>query len=123
MTSYISPKVSASSEKPTSRASSNDDDPSLNPIRTLISSPASANESRKFCACAGACDPQPITPISLIPSNAWGNFGKRSRPPLTICSLVSAKFTSRTSKMSEEKELFVIVCFVVLIDFVYYYIV
>ena len=32
-----------------------------------------ASESRRFWAWAGPCEPQPITPICLIPSSALGS--------------------------------------------------
>ena len=59
-----------------------------------MSDSTSASESLRFCACAGACDPHPITPILEIPSKALGRRGKRSRPPFTIVSVVSANCTS-----------------------------
>src|SRR5262249_11439757 len=64
-------------------------EPSLRPTLTLISVPA--KESRKFCACAGPCEDQPITPICRMPANALGSSGKRCRPPRTIYSSVSAR--------------------------------
>mmetsp|Transcript_12288 Transcript_12288/g.25904 ORF Transcript_12288/g.25904 Transcript_12288/m.25904 type:complete len:254 (-) Transcript_12288:95-856(-) len=103
MTSYISPRVPSSSLKPTDLASSKEDDPSRSPMVTLISAPTSFKESIMFCAWAGAWEPHPMTPTCLIPSKALGRRGKRSRPPFTIVSLVSAKSTSVTSKISEEK--------------------
>lgn len=39
-------------------------------------------ESRRFWACAGACDPHPITPMVLMPLNASGSLEYWSRPPL-----------------------------------------
>jgi len=83
-------------------ASLNEEDPSRRPIDTLISTPASSRESRIFCAWAGAWDPHPITPMFLIPSKALGRRGKRSRPPLTMVSVVSASVTSTGSKTLEE---------------------
>lgn len=70
---------------------------------TLTSAPASSRESRRFCAWAGAWEPQPMTPIFLMPSNALGMRGKRSRPPLTMVSVVSANLTSWGEKTSEVK--------------------
>lgn len=46
-----------------------------------------------------------MTPISLIPSKALGRRGKRSRPPRTMVSDVSARDTCSVLKMVEEKDL------------------
>ena len=70
-----------------------------------MSQPASLRESRRFCAWAGAWEPHPITPTSLIPSNALGRRGKRSRPPRTMVSDVSANETCSVLKTLDEKEL------------------
>ena len=73
----ISPSVPFCSVKPASRGRRIEDEPSRSPIFTLMSVPSS--ESRRFCACAGPCEPQPITPICLTPSNALGSSGSDSR--------------------------------------------
>mmetsp|Transcript_1804 Transcript_1804/g.2898 ORF Transcript_1804/g.2898 Transcript_1804/m.2898 type:complete len:116 (+) Transcript_1804:634-981(+) len=70
---------------------------------TLISMPTSVKESRRFCAWAGACDPHPMTPIFSIPSKALGRRGKRSLPPFTMVSLVSANVTSSVLKIVDSK--------------------
>jgi hypothetical protein len=49
---------------------------------TFTSMPASANESRRFCAWAGAWEPHPITPTLLMPAKAAGSLAYLSRPPL-----------------------------------------
>mmetsp|Transcript_14104 Transcript_14104/g.29178 ORF Transcript_14104/g.29178 Transcript_14104/m.29178 type:complete len:259 (-) Transcript_14104:3-779(-) len=103
ITSYISPRVPSSSLKPTALACSKEEDPSRSPMVTLMSVPASFKESAMFWAWAGAWDPHPITPTFLMPSKALGRRGKRSRPPFTMVSFVSAKSTSVISKISEEK--------------------
>jgi hypothetical protein len=85
ITANISPSVPLSSEKPALRASAIEPDPPRSPTFTLI--PVPSSESRRFCACAGPCDPHPMTPICLTPAKAFESSGNRCRPPLTICSL------------------------------------
>ncbi len=70
MTANISPSVPFSSVKPALRASAIDALPARRPTFTLM--PVPASESRRFCACAGPCEPQPMTPICLTPANAFG---------------------------------------------------
>ena len=77
--------------------------PSLKPIVTLMSLPAAARLSCRFCAWAGAWDPQPMTPMELMPSKALGRRGKRSLPPLRMVSVVSASLTSSVVKTLEVK--------------------
>ena len=97
MTSKVSPRVPSSSVKPHLRASSLDEDVGRRPMHTFVSMPASARESLKFCACAGACDPQPMTPMVLMPLSASGSFSKRCLPPLTMYSPSPATSTSSFS--------------------------
>mmetsp|Transcript_710 Transcript_710/g.1857 ORF Transcript_710/g.1857 Transcript_710/m.1857 type:complete len:203 (+) Transcript_710:1119-1727(+) len=99
ITLYISPSVPFASVKPASRASFIDDEPSRRPTLTVMPEPSS--DSRKFCACAGPCEPQPITPICFTPASAAGSLGKRLRPPRTICSVWSANVASSTAKNFE----------------------
>jgi hypothetical protein len=101
ITSYISPKVPLALVKPTASASFIDDEPSRRPTLTLM--PVPSSDSRRFCAWAGPCEDQPMTPICLMPSNALGSSLKRSRPPLTMVSSRSAIFTVRVWKTFEEK--------------------
>ena len=75
MTANISPSVPFSSVKPALRASAIDELPARRPTFTLM--PVPSSESRRFCACAGPCDPQPMTPICLTPANALGSSGNR----------------------------------------------
>ena len=82
---------------PAASASAHDDDPSRRP--TTTSMPVPSSESRRFCAWAGPCEPQPITPMRLMPAKASGSFGNRWRPPLTTVSLVPARSMVSTSKM------------------------
>mmetsp|Transcript_8977 Transcript_8977/g.24177 ORF Transcript_8977/g.24177 Transcript_8977/m.24177 type:complete len:209 (-) Transcript_8977:234-860(-) len=82
MTSKTSPRVPSASLNPTWRASSLDEESGLSPITTLVSMPASARESRRFWAWAGACEPHPMTPICLMPLKASGRSAYLSRPPL-----------------------------------------
>src|SRR5262245_7498751 len=63
--------------------------------------PVPARDSRKFCAWAGPCEPQPMTPICLIPSNAFGSNAKRSLPPRTMRSSVSPRRITWVSKTLE----------------------
>src|SRR6185436_6165597 len=90
-----------SSLNPALRASAIELDPPRRPTFTLI--PVPSSESRRFCACAGPCEPQPITPICLTPANAFASSGNRCRPPLTICSLRSLILTVSTEKILDEK--------------------
>ena len=53
--------------------------PSIHTLTSFI--PAASSESLMFCACAGACDPQPMTPTVLIPFQASGSLESLSRPP------------------------------------------
>ena len=46
--------------------------------------PASASVSRMFCDCAGACEPQPMTPTVLMLAHACGSLLNLSRPPRTM---------------------------------------
>ena len=46
--------------------------PSTHTLTSFI--PAASSESLMFCACAGACEPQPMTPTFLIPSQASGSL-------------------------------------------------
>ena len=101
MTSNISPSVPFSSVKPALRASAIDELPARRPTLTLM--PVPSSESRRFCACAGPCEPQPMTPICLMPSNALGSSGSRWRPPLTICSVRSPILTVSTWKILDAK--------------------
>ena len=75
MTEYISPSVPLSFVKPTASACFIDAEPSRRPTLTLMFEPSS--DSRRFCACAGPCDDQPMTPIREMPSNARGRSGNR----------------------------------------------
>jgi hypothetical protein len=107
MTSKTSPSVPLALVKPHASASAHEGESLRRPMATVVSfMPASANESRKFCACAGACEPQPMTPIFLMPSKALGNSLKRSRPPLITYSSVpgpanctSSRSNTRVSKL------------------------
>src|SRR4030095_2758847 len=65
--------------------------------------PVPVRDSRKFCACAGPCEPQPITPICCMPANAFGNNAKRSLPPRTIRSSVSPRRITWVSNTLELK--------------------
>ena len=82
MTSKTSPRVPSASVKPTWRASALEGESGRRPMTTLTSMPASAMESRRFWAWAGAWEPHPITPICLMPLNASGRRAYLSRPPL-----------------------------------------
>ena len=75
MTEYISPSVPPSFVKPTASACFIDAEPSRRPTLTLMFEPSS--DSRRFWACAGPCDDQPMTPTWEIPSNARGRIGNR----------------------------------------------
>jgi hypothetical protein len=86
MTSKTSPSVPSASVNPTARASSLDGELGRRPMTTLVSMPASASESRRFCAWAGACEPHPMTPICLMPLKASGRSLYLSRPPLQQCA-------------------------------------
>mmetsp|Transcript_14319 Transcript_14319/g.58293 ORF Transcript_14319/g.58293 Transcript_14319/m.58293 type:complete len:264 (+) Transcript_14319:2199-2990(+) len=97
MMSKVSPRVPSSSVKPHARASSLDLEEGLRPMQILVSMPASLRESRKFCACAGAWEPQPMTPMVLMPLSASGSFSKRWRPPRTMYSPSPATSTSSFS--------------------------
>mmetsp|Transcript_22662 Transcript_22662/g.56134 ORF Transcript_22662/g.56134 Transcript_22662/m.56134 type:complete len:329 (+) Transcript_22662:1433-2419(+) len=99
MTSKVSPSVPSSSLKLHLRASSLDVEEGRRPMQTLASIPASASESRKFCACAGAWEPQPMTPIVLMPLSASGSLAKRCLPPRTMYSPSPATSTSSFSKI------------------------
>jgi hypothetical protein len=68
-------------------------EPPLRPMDTLMSDLASARESLRFCACAGAWEPHPITPIDLTPSKALGRRWNLSLPPRKMVSVVSANWT------------------------------
>ena len=70
ITSYISPRVPLALVKPTASASFIDDEPSRSPTLTLM--PVPSSDSRRFCACAGPCDDQPMTPICLMPVERLG---------------------------------------------------
>jgi hypothetical protein len=82
MTSNTSPRVPSASVNPTARASAQEGESGRSPITTLTSIPASANESRRFWAWAGAWEPHPMTPICLMPLKASGRSENLSRPPL-----------------------------------------
>mmetsp|Transcript_29706 Transcript_29706/g.62495 ORF Transcript_29706/g.62495 Transcript_29706/m.62495 type:complete len:201 (+) Transcript_29706:1039-1641(+) len=101
MVEYISPSVPFFSSKPAARAKSIEDDPGRRPTFTLISVPS--RDSRRFCACAGPCEPHPITPICFTPLSAFGKSGNRLRPPLTTCSVESCMVISSIGKTSEVK--------------------
>ena len=101
MTSNISPSVPFSSVKPAAAASFIEDEPSRRPTLTLM--PVPSSESRRFCAWAGPCDPQPMTPICLMPAKALGSSGNRWRPPATMVSSRSAILTTRVSNTLEVK--------------------
>ncbi len=101
MTANISPSVPFASVKPALRASSIEPEPARRPILTLM--PVPSSESRRFWACAGPCEPQPITPICLTPAKALGSSGNRWRPPLTICSVRSLILTVSTLNSLDEK--------------------
>src|SRR5258708_10489156 len=105
MPSYISPNVQVARLKPTDSASGIEDDPSRRPTLTLI--PVPSRESRKFFACAGPCDDQPMTPICLMPSSACGSSGNRSRPPRTMYSSASPTWIHSFLKMLLSKFLFI----------------
>ena len=105
ITSYMSPSVPLALVKPTASASFIDDDPSRRPTLTLMPDPSS--DSRRFWACAGPCEDQPMTPICLMPSKALGSSGKRFRPPATMVSSRSAILTVRVSKTLDEKVIWV----------------
>ena len=95
ITSNVSPRVPFSSVKSNFLASSFDFESGLRPMLTEIwsANPASASESRKFCACAGACDPHPMTPMDLTLFNAAGNNENLSLPPRTMYSCSPATST------------------------------
>ena len=101
ITSYISPSVPFSLVKPTAAASFIEDEPSRRPTLTRMPEPSS--DSRRFCAWAGPCDDQPMTPICLMPSKALGSSGNRWRPPATMVSSRSAILTTRVSNTLEVK--------------------
>ena len=67
--------------KPAFSACGIEDEPSRRPTFTMM--PVPASESRRFCAWAGPCDDQPITPIWRMPSKASGveerGHGRRER--------------------------------------------
>ena len=75
MTEYISPRVPSSFLNPTASASFIEAEPSRSPTVTRMSEPSS--DSRRFWACAGPCDDQPMTPIRDMPSKALGRRGNR----------------------------------------------
>jgi len=80
-TSSCLPRVPLPSSKPTCLAAAHEAEPSRRPIATGMSEPISFSVSARFWACAGAWEPQPITPIFLMPSNALATSGNLSRPP------------------------------------------
>jgi hypothetical protein len=96
--------VPAAAVNPAFSAPAIERDPARNP--TLTRMPLPASDSRKFCACAGPCDDQPMTPICLMPEKACGNSGNRWRPPRTIVSLVLPRVIVSTGKILEVKEIF-----------------
>lgn len=53
--SKTSPRVPSFSLNPQARASASEAEPPLKPMATLMSLPASCNDSLRFCAWAGAC--------------------------------------------------------------------
>ena len=75
MTEYISPSVPLSLVNPTASACFIDAEPSRSPTLTRMFEPSS--DSRRFRACAGPWDDQPMTPIWAMPSNAVGRRGNR----------------------------------------------
>ena len=75
MTEYISPSVPLSFVNPTASACFIEAEPSRRPTLTRMPEPSS--DSRRFCACAGPCEDQPMTPIWETPSNAFGRSGNR----------------------------------------------
>mmetsp|Transcript_9514 Transcript_9514/g.28871 ORF Transcript_9514/g.28871 Transcript_9514/m.28871 type:complete len:242 (+) Transcript_9514:1365-2090(+) len=93
-TSNTSPSVPSLAEKPVASASAHEGDPLRRPMATGMLRPAVAIESLRFCACAGACEPQPMTPIFLMPSNAAGRPVSLSWPPRTMYSSCPANVTS-----------------------------
>src|SRR5260370_25384635 len=101
ITSYISPSVPASLVKPTAAASFIEDEPSRRP--TFTRRPVPSSDWRRFCACAGPCDDQPMTPICRMPSKALVSKGNRWRPPATMVSSRSAILTTRVSNTLEVK--------------------
>ena len=101
MTEYISPSVPSPFVNPTASAAFIDAEPSRSPTLTLMFEPSS--DSRRFWACAGPCDDQPMTPIREIPSKALGRTGNRCRPPATMVSSRSASLMVRVSNTFEVK--------------------
>ena len=101
ITWYISPSVPSSFVNPAASASFIEAEPSRNPTVTRMSEPSS--DSRRFRACAGPCDDQPMTPIREMPPNALGRRGNRWRPPATMVSSRSASRMVRVSNTFEVK--------------------
>ena len=101
MTSNMSPSVPSFSVKPAARASAIDSEPLRKPTTTLM--PVPSSDSRRFCACAGPCEPQPMTPICLMPASAFGSRLNRCRPPRRKLSSTPSSSIVSTSKRRDSK--------------------
>lgn len=89
--SKTSPRVPSCSLKPHARASSSEAEPFLSPIATLMSLPASCNDSRRFCAWAGACSAE-------CRGSGWAVSQQGGTPSLAACGV------PRRDKRAQERE-------------------
>src|SRR5450759_1639295 len=103
ITLNISPNVPSVSEKPAALASVSDSDPVRRPTATRT--PVPASDSFRFCAWAGPCEPQPMTPICEIPASAFGKRGNRLRPPRRKLSSTPSSSIRSTVKTFDSKRL------------------